>query len=70
VYRVITVQQSKTERKAYNKALSTLYHVGETCSAALKSNTDESNTSAGGGASTAFVLRLVDSRFDSSTGEQ
>ena len=65
----MTDQRSKTERKAYKKAVSTVFYVVENYPASLKTNADESNTSAGVGASTAIILCLVDSRFDSYTGE-
>jgi hypothetical protein len=41
VYSVMTDQRSKTERKAYKKAVSTLYQVVENYPAALKTNADE-----------------------------
>jgi hypothetical protein len=41
VYSVMTDQRSKTERKAYKKAVSTLYQVVENYPASLKTNADE-----------------------------
>jgi hypothetical protein len=41
VDRVMTDQRSKTERKAYKKAVSTLYQVVENYPASLKTNADE-----------------------------
>jgi hypothetical protein len=43
VYRVMADQRSRTERKAYKKAVSTLYHVGENYPASLRTNADEYN---------------------------
>jgi hypothetical protein len=39
-------QRSRNKRKAYKKAVSTLFHVVENYPASLKTNADETNTSA------------------------